>query len=53
MRAMYVYRGGRTCFPSATAGDFMHRIAYVIALARLFRGAFVFWGGRTCFPGRD
>ena len=36
-------------FPSATAGDFMHRIAYVIALARLFRGAFVFWGGRDVF----
>ena len=40
-------------FPSATAGVFQYRIAYVFALTRLFRGAFVYWVGRTCFPGRD
>ena len=40
-------------FPTAVADVFQNRIAYFIALARLFRGAFVFRGGRTCFPGRD
>ena len=40
-------------FPSATAGVFQYRIAYVFALARLFRGAFFYWGGQTCFLGRD
>ena len=40
-------------FPSATAGVFKYRIAYVFVLARLFRGAFVYLGGQTCFPGRD
>ena len=32
MRAMYMYRGGRMCFPVRDSGDFMHRIAYVITL---------------------
>ena len=40
-------------FPSATAWVFMHRIAYVIALDRLFRGVVLHPGDRTCFPGRD
>ena len=51
---------GSTCtgadgcaFPSATAWVFMHRIAYVIALDRLFRGVVLHPGDRTCFPGRD
>ena len=52
---------GTTCtgadgcvFPSATAGVFKYRIAYVIASClRLFRGAFFYLGGQTCFPGRD
>ena len=53
LRVQFLFRSGRTCFPTAVAGVFQNRIAYFFALARLFRGVFVFLGGRMCFPGRD
>ena len=40
-------------FPTAIADVYMNRIAYFIALARLFCGASVNRGDPTCFPGRD
>ena len=50
MRVKYIFRGRRTCFPSAVDFTFCHRILYSITLVVVFRGVTVYGGGRTCFP---
>ena len=50
MRDRYIFRGRRTCFPSAVVFTFCHRFQYSLTLVYEFRSVSVYRGGRTCFP---
>ena len=50
MRDRYIFRGRRTCFPSAVDFSICHRIQYSLTLVFVFRSVSAYRGGRTCFP---